>query len=282
MTSHVLHTVWCRISGEAAGEVWKWSLLGVKGLTSLTRIRKVMGWLFDRDYYHHFACLSSTMGKRYSIQRRPDNFLSFTTETLSLFSRDDWGGHRFQNYLLNHHTDERDRQLSGYPRHNQEPLHEDANELLGTQLGRSWSDGRSFPRSFFDPARNFHLSTGSRRGCAVPTIRRKFGLVGFIFISVFAGFHCFRTLLRHHETFQCPPQNHYQEVKDLHSRLLGCEWHNYLPYFVFSKVWQQRSCLSSSYYETRLPYYFLFPFSGNIPSRDNVSVIQQSNPSPVV
>ena len=28
----VLHTVWCNISGEAAGKIWNWSLLGVKGL----------------------------------------------------------------------------------------------------------------------------------------------------------------------------------------------------------------------------------------------------------
>ena len=32
MKSQVLHTMWCNISGEAAGEIWKWSLLGVKGL----------------------------------------------------------------------------------------------------------------------------------------------------------------------------------------------------------------------------------------------------------
>ena len=28
----VPHTVWCNISGEAVGEIWNWSLLGVKGL----------------------------------------------------------------------------------------------------------------------------------------------------------------------------------------------------------------------------------------------------------
>ena len=32
MKSHILHTVWCNNSGEAAGEIWNWSLLGVKGL----------------------------------------------------------------------------------------------------------------------------------------------------------------------------------------------------------------------------------------------------------
>ena len=33
MKSQILHTVWCNSSGEAAGEIWNWSLLGVKGLT---------------------------------------------------------------------------------------------------------------------------------------------------------------------------------------------------------------------------------------------------------
>ena len=32
MKSQVLHTVWCHISCEAAGEFWHWSLSGVKGL----------------------------------------------------------------------------------------------------------------------------------------------------------------------------------------------------------------------------------------------------------
>ena len=32
MNSQVLHTVWCYITGEAAGEIWNWPLLGVKGL----------------------------------------------------------------------------------------------------------------------------------------------------------------------------------------------------------------------------------------------------------
>ena len=32
MKSQILLTVWCNISGEAAGEIWHWSLSGVKGL----------------------------------------------------------------------------------------------------------------------------------------------------------------------------------------------------------------------------------------------------------
>ena len=31
--SQVLHTVWCHISGEVAGEIWNWSLLGVNNLS---------------------------------------------------------------------------------------------------------------------------------------------------------------------------------------------------------------------------------------------------------
>ena len=31
MKSQVLHTIWRNISGEAAGEILSWSLLGVKG-----------------------------------------------------------------------------------------------------------------------------------------------------------------------------------------------------------------------------------------------------------
>ena len=33
MKSQVFHTVWCDIFGEAAGEIWKRPLLGVKGST---------------------------------------------------------------------------------------------------------------------------------------------------------------------------------------------------------------------------------------------------------
>ena len=35
MQSQVLHTVWCQISCEVAGEFWHWSLSGVKGLTTM-------------------------------------------------------------------------------------------------------------------------------------------------------------------------------------------------------------------------------------------------------
>ena len=38
MKSQVLHTVWCNISGEVAGEIWYWSLLGVEGLSFLSLV----------------------------------------------------------------------------------------------------------------------------------------------------------------------------------------------------------------------------------------------------
>ena len=41
MKSQVLHTVWCNISGEATGEIWNWSLLGMKGLKSNRRCVEV-------------------------------------------------------------------------------------------------------------------------------------------------------------------------------------------------------------------------------------------------
>ena len=38
MKSQVLHTVSCNIAGEAAGEIWNWSLLGVKGLNQWVNV----------------------------------------------------------------------------------------------------------------------------------------------------------------------------------------------------------------------------------------------------
>ena len=155
----------------------------------------------------------------HSRTRRPYYLTSFTMCNTFLSSQNVREGHHFQNHLLNPDTNERGRKLASDPRHTQEPLHEDANELPAAQLGRSWSDRWSFPRSVFDPERNFYLPTGYRWRCTVST-KRKPGLDRVIFISVFAGSHRFRPLLRHNGTLQYLPQNHYQEVKDPHSSLL--------------------------------------------------------------
>ena len=37
MKIKVLHTVWCNNTGEAEGEIWHWSLMGVKGLKNICR-----------------------------------------------------------------------------------------------------------------------------------------------------------------------------------------------------------------------------------------------------
>ena len=42
MKTQVLHTVWCIISGEAAGEIWNWSLMGVKWLTNTSTVKPVL------------------------------------------------------------------------------------------------------------------------------------------------------------------------------------------------------------------------------------------------
>ena len=34
--SKVIHAVWCNITCEAAGQIWTWSLLEVRGLKQLT------------------------------------------------------------------------------------------------------------------------------------------------------------------------------------------------------------------------------------------------------
>ena len=146
--------------------------------------------------------------EKQSMWIRPNNSASFTVCNLSR-RRNVWAGHCFQNHLLNPDTDERGRQLSGYPRHNQKPLHEDANELLDTQLGRSWSDSWSFPRSVFDARAHHHLPTRPDwRGTLPPFHEWILGVGSIVPICVFAGFHRFRTLLRHHETVRHPPQNH--------------------------------------------------------------------------
>ena len=53
MKRHVLHTAWCNISGEAAEELWNWSLLGVKGLIMWalyagTHFTELEGWKAER------------------------------------------------------------------------------------------------------------------------------------------------------------------------------------------------------------------------------------------
>ena len=43
LKSQLLYTVWCYISGEAAGEIWHWSLLEVKGFKELALHMSMLG-----------------------------------------------------------------------------------------------------------------------------------------------------------------------------------------------------------------------------------------------
>ena len=52
MKSQVLHTVWCNISGEVGGEIWHWSLSGVKGLTEGKQVFRRLQ-LPQNSMYHH-------------------------------------------------------------------------------------------------------------------------------------------------------------------------------------------------------------------------------------
>ena len=48
--NRVLHTVWCNISGEAAGEIQQWSLLGARGL-NYDDINPLNGYCIVSSYY---------------------------------------------------------------------------------------------------------------------------------------------------------------------------------------------------------------------------------------
>ena len=61
MKSHVLHTVWCNMTGEATGEIWTWSLSGVKGLKFLL-VHTLQNWTYERkrkgaSAHHKELCL---------------------------------------------------------------------------------------------------------------------------------------------------------------------------------------------------------------------------------
>ena len=49
MKNQVLHTVWCNISGETAGEIWTWSLLGVKGLKEY--LQTAYRWIYAQEKF---------------------------------------------------------------------------------------------------------------------------------------------------------------------------------------------------------------------------------------
>ena len=75
MKSQVLHTVWCHISYEAAGEFWHWSLSGVKGLTPLYSFPNVISAITTIAFHNLFSliiikkihCLAFNLLLRWSV-----------------------------------------------------------------------------------------------------------------------------------------------------------------------------------------------------------------------
>ena len=59
MKSQVLLTVWCNISGEAAGEIWHWSLSGVKGLnwTHFSSIERRSNQIHSRPHFQQYVLI---------------------------------------------------------------------------------------------------------------------------------------------------------------------------------------------------------------------------------
>ena len=51
MKSQVLHTVWCSITGVAAGWIWTWSLLGVKGFNTRKPFKRMPPSIMARVYW---------------------------------------------------------------------------------------------------------------------------------------------------------------------------------------------------------------------------------------
>ena len=74
MKRQVLHTVWCNIAGEAEGEIWNWSVLGVK-----RSILRKSSWTLPRFcIYENSNHKKATEVKHtWSLGRLPDNHLPY-------------------------------------------------------------------------------------------------------------------------------------------------------------------------------------------------------------
>ena len=77
MKSQVLSTVWCNISGEAAGKIWNWSLLGVKGLNTSIR-RSSRSWSQKKPD-------SFVNGQSITLGSRCDEFLHYWEQVVFVF-----------------------------------------------------------------------------------------------------------------------------------------------------------------------------------------------------
>ena len=91
MKSQVLHTVWRSVSGEAAGEIWHWSLLGVKGLNNQPRTPHPVSQYGHNPltYAHDFRFIWFVCGCCYDnlLSRFPVHWLTQVDNILPRFAR---------------------------------------------------------------------------------------------------------------------------------------------------------------------------------------------------
>ena len=83
MKSQVLHTVWCYISGEAAGGIWNWSRLGVKGLNSFSLMSLSCNLhsskgnaLWNHLFFVHLSTFHGTTSDVHAHEKRWRSWLS--------------------------------------------------------------------------------------------------------------------------------------------------------------------------------------------------------------
>ena len=90
MKIQVLLTVWCNISGEAAGEIWHWSLSGVKGL------------LEEMKYIPPLCCpVSVVLSKAITWSTVWDVWIVLMWNTQNLNGR--WNSPKSKMATINHH-----------------------------------------------------------------------------------------------------------------------------------------------------------------------------------
>ena len=93
MKSQVLHTVWCNISAEAAGEIWNWSLLGVKRLNLSSRSWKCADFRIWSFHKKREVLLKSGLISKWSWPRSGRSLVVVTFRVREVFRKtveSDW------------------------------------------------------------------------------------------------------------------------------------------------------------------------------------------------
>ena len=97
MKSQVLHTVWCHISCDSAGEFWRWSLSGVKGSIGLWKPGASDQWTtlnvqwYEQQSSSNRLATSGSYYRTFSIFGRFTHFIELPTKSLI----DNWSISRY-------------------------------------------------------------------------------------------------------------------------------------------------------------------------------------------